>query len=71
MSNKDKNQSSAVVDLTHSSHSFDSRLEFALGVRNLFDETLQEPTDASFNISNDLPLAGRNIFAELRFDFDR
>ena len=60
----------AVVDITLSNHPYDSQLEFALGVRNLLDETIEEPTDASFNISNDLPLAGRNIFAELRLAFD-
>jgi len=40
---------------------------FALGVRNLFDADVREPL--SREIPGDLPLAGRNFFVELRYQF--
>ena len=47
---------------------------FAVGVRNLFDSDAREPTEGSnkygiVEIPNDLPLAGRNYFLELRYRF--
>lgn len=55
-----------VFDLTLRSKAFSDHWEFALGVRNLFNSSPEEPTDAAFNISNDLPLERRSVFAELR-----
>ena len=57
----------ALVDLTLINKAPSDRWLFKLGVRNLFDSKPKEPTDASFNVSNDLPLAGRSVFAELTF----
>ena len=47
---------------------------FAVGVRNLFDSDVREPStgpsqNGIINIPNDLPLAGRNYFMELRYRF--
>ena len=53
-------------DLTLRSKAFSDQWEFAVGVRNLFNSSPEEPTDASLNISNDLPLERRSVFAELR-----
>ena len=55
-------------DLTLRSKAISSQWEFALGVKNLFNSSPEEPTDASLNISNDLPLERRSVFAELRFN---
>ena len=55
-----------VFDLTLRSKAFSDQWELAVGVRNLFNSSPEEPTDASFNISNDLPLERRSVFAELR-----
>jgi iron complex outermembrane receptor protein len=46
--------------------------EFAVGVRNMFDEKAREPSPAGSpgaSIPDDLPLAGRNYFGELRYQF--
>jgi iron complex outermembrane receptor protein len=42
---------------------------FAVGVRNLFDSDVREPSEKPIDIPNDLPLAGRNYFIELRYRF--
>ncbi|HIE02341.1 MAG TPA: TonB-dependent receptor [Thiotrichaceae bacterium] len=47
---------------------------FAMGVRNLLDVDAREPSggpssDGIIDIPNDLPLAGRNYFMELRYRF--
>jgi len=47
---------------------------FAIGIRNLFDADAREPlygpdTDGIVAVPNDLPLAGRNYFMELRYRF--
>jgi len=55
------------VDLTVRRRSASSGWESALGVRNLFDAERREPSAAE--IPNDLPLAGRNVFAELSYTF--
>lgn len=55
-----------VFDLTLRSKAFSDQWEVAVGVRNLFNSSPEEPTDASLNISNDLPLERRSAFAELR-----
>ena len=41
--------------------------DFAVSIRNLFDENAREHTGKS--IADDLPLAERNIYAELRYQF--
>jgi len=43
-------------------------LGFAMGVKNLFDSDLKEPSETA-GIVNDLPLAGQNYFIELRYQF--
>lgn len=45
--------------------------EFSVGVKNLTDEEIYEPTlyDPVLLIPGDLPLAGRNYFAEIRKSF--
>lgn len=55
-----------VVDLTLRAKEFSPGFEFALSARNLFDETVREPSEAPGAIPNDLPLAGRGLFIELR-----
>ncbi len=57
-----------VFDLTLRSSAFSDQWEFALGVRNLFNSSPEEPTDAGLNISNDLPLERRSVFAEFRLN---
>jgi outer membrane receptor protein involved in Fe transport len=47
---------------------------FAVSVRNLFDEDAREPSPGPdskgvINMPNDLPLAGRSFFGELRYKF--
>ena len=59
----------AVVDLTLRSKAFSGDWEFALAARNLFNSSPEEPTPSDFNISNDLPLERRSVFAEFRIDF--
>lgn len=59
----------STVDLTLRTKAFSDKWEFGFGARNLFNSSPEEPTDASFNISNDLPLERRTVFAELRIDF--
>ena len=59
-----------VFDLVLRSKAFSDQWEFAVGVRNLFNSSPEEPTDASLNISNDLPLERRSAFAELRVNFE-
>lgn len=58
----------SVVDLTLRTKAFSDKWEFSLGARNLFNSSPEEPTDASFNISNDLPLERRSVFAEFRIN---
>jgi iron complex outermembrane receptor protein len=46
----------------------------ALGVRNLFDDDAREPSRGPtsrgiISIPNDLPLAGRHFFLEMRYQF--
>ncbi len=50
----------------------DNALEFALTVNNLFDEDAREPSpnsDPMPFIPNDLPLAGRSVLGEIRYNF--
>jgi len=55
------------VDASVRYRSLFSGWESAVGVRNLFDMDRREPSAAE--IPNDLPLAGRNLFAELSYTF--
>ncbi|MDM8565724.1 TonB-dependent receptor [Candidatus Halobeggiatoa sp. HSG11] len=56
------------VDLTLRQKNLkEGRWNFALSVRNLFDADAREPSEIS--IPNDLPLAGRNYWLELRYNF--
>tara|TARA_R110002049_G_scaffold182042_1_gene349740 strand:+ start:15823 stop:17982 length:2160 start_codon:yes stop_codon:yes gene_type:complete len=57
-----------VVDLNLRTKVIDDKWELAIGVRNLFNSSPEEPTDASLNIANDLPLERRSIFAEIRLN---
>lgn len=60
------------VDLTLRRTHIRDHWELALIARNLLDEDAREPSLAgvpSAPIPNDLPLAGRNFLAELRYDF--
>jgi iron complex outermembrane receptor protein len=46
--------------------------EVAFSVRNLFDNDAREPSlwnGKAALIPNDLPLAGRNFYGEIRFHF--
>ncbi len=63
-----------IVDLTLRRKHFQGHWEIAFSVRNLFDSNAREPSPAgsagtSAFIPNDLPLAGRNFYGEIRFDF--
>ena len=66
--NRDELDDYMLIDLTLASQSYSDQWELKLGVKNLFDVRAEEPTDASFNISNDLPLAGRYVFTEINFN---
>jgi iron complex outermembrane receptor protein len=55
------------VDLTLRYQQEKQPWEVGLSVRNLFDEEAKEPTDAT--LPNDLPLAGRSWWGEVRYRF--
>jgi len=60
------------VDLTLRRQHVSERWEIAFSVRNLFDVDAREPSLAgrtSAAIPNDLPLAGRNFYGEIRVNF--
>jgi iron complex outermembrane receptor protein len=56
-----------ILDLTLRHTSFSGRWEVAVSGRNILDEHAFEP--ASTSIPNDLPLAGRAFWGELRFNY--
>ena len=56
----------SLVDLTIRAKEFSPGYEFAISARNLFNEDAREPSLAPGAIANDLPLAGRGFFIELR-----
>ncbi len=56
----------SLVDLTIRAKEFSPGYEFAISARNLFNEDTREPSLAPGAIANDLPLAGRGFFIELR-----
>ena len=57
----------AIVDLTLRRRNFLKHLEVAVSVRNLFDDDAREPTSSA--IPDDLPLADRSVFVEVRLLF--
>ena len=62
----------AIVDLTLRRKDFKNHWEFALAVKNLFDINAREPSPAGVptaSIPDDLPLAGRSFFGEVRYRF--
>jgi iron complex outermembrane receptor protein len=60
------------VDLTVRKQLFAGQLELSLLAKNLFDEDAREPSPLAVPvpfIPNDLPLAGRTVFGEIRYKF--
>jgi iron complex outermembrane receptor protein len=60
------------VDMTLRRKQLADHWEVAFSIRNLFDVNAREPSLAGQPIApirNDLPLAGRSFFGEIRFDF--
>ncbi len=61
-----------IFDLTLRSKAFSNRWEFALSARNLFNKRAFEPSQNGLfgpAIPNDLPLARRSFWGELRFNY--
>lgn len=58
-----------LVDVTLRRSQLKNHLEYAVSIRNLFDADAREPSLSPGLIPNDLPLSGRNYFAELSYDF--
>ena len=75
--NRDALDGYKTVDITLRRSELAQRWEFAVSVRNLFDEEVKEPSqNVSFPtgakvplIPNDLPQAGRSAFGEVRYAF--
>ena len=57
----------ATVDITLRGRRLFQHWELAASVRNLFDADAREPS--TIGIPNDLPLSGRSVFVELRYNF--
>ena len=57
------------VDLTVRRHTSTPGLGYAFSIRNLFDADAREPSPAPGLIPNDLPLAGRQVFGEIRYNW--
>jgi len=62
------------VDLTLHRTNFNKHWDFSIAVRNLFNEDAREPSfgpdkTGIVAVPNDLPLAGRHYFIELRYQF--
>jgi outer membrane cobalamin receptor len=61
----------AIVDVTLRRKAIFDHLEVALKVQNLFDVDAREPSPSPGTfLPNDLPLAGRSLFAEIRYYID-
>jgi len=58
-----------ITDVTLRRKDIKSKWNFAVGVRNVFDEDAREPTTVNIGVTNDLPLPGREWFAEARYKF--
>ncbi|MCI0563279.1 MAG: TonB-dependent receptor, partial [Nitrososphaera sp.] len=62
----------STVDLTLRRTGIHDHWDLAFSVRNLFDSDVREPSLAgspAASIPNDLPLAGRSFYGEVRFRF--
>jgi len=57
------------VDLTLRRSTNNKGIEYAISVRNLLDSDAFEPSPSPGLIPNDLPLAGRSAFAEMRYSW--
>jgi iron complex outermembrane receptor protein len=57
------------IDLTLRRAANNKGVEYAISVRNLLDSDAFEPSPAPGLIPNDLPLAGRSAFAEIRYSW--
>jgi iron complex outermembrane receptor protein len=58
------------VDMTLRCKNIQERWEAAFSVRNLFNADAREPSPGpGAALPNDLPLAGRSIYGEIRFDY--
>ena len=60
----------SIVDITLRAREIAPNIELAVSARNVFDEDAFEPSLAPGLIPNDLPLAGRGFFVELRTSFN-
>ncbi len=70
--NRDKLDEYTKIDITLRRTKIAKYWGLALAVRNLLDEDIREPSpvgNPSAGIPNDIPLAGRSIFGELRFSY--
>lgn len=56
-----------LVDVTLRRIQIKDNFEFAASIRNIFDADAREPSPSPGLIPNDLPLAGRNLYVELRY----
>ena len=56
-----------LVDITLRRARIKDNFELAASIRNLFDADAREPSPSPGSIPNDLPLAGRTIYMELRY----
>ncbi|MGQ0593477.1 MAG: TonB-dependent receptor domain-containing protein, partial [Gammaproteobacteria bacterium] len=60
------------VDLTIRRKNLQGHWDLGCSVRNLFDSDVREPSPAGSPVAaipNDLPLAGRSVYGEVRFEF--
>lgn len=61
------------VDMTIRKHFYGEQLELSVLAKNIFDEDAREPSLDSIpvpTIPDDLPLAGRSVFGEVRYKFN-
>ena len=60
-----------LVDLSITRKNIFKKWDFVLNAKNIFDSDAREPSPFGIpttSIPDDLPLAGRSIFAELRYE---
>ncbi|MFV2061672.1 MAG: TonB-dependent receptor plug domain-containing protein [Gammaproteobacteria bacterium] len=58
-----------IIDLTLRRAAAHKGIEYAISIRNLLDSGAYEPSPSPGLIPNDLPLAGRNAFVEVRYNW--
>ena len=58
-----------IFDVTLRTNAFSNRWELAVSARNLFNKRAFEPSVNGAAIPNDLPLARRSVWGELRFNY--